>query len=274
MSVWMNVALLEKTRFHQDASDAFFLSASKILERLKEKKVPVSVRAVVMTDSPPRLIVFGGLRRAHLRYVAEYGILGDGLSIQELENGRVRILSDGNPELEIAFPKEGVAAILPVGADEGDPACEGPEWSFDVRSAFSVPEDKFAFALTLDDPGRKPALALMSGIRRLSVVASYDPALPRPVSGRVLLEAADDASALRLYAACADYFKEVYANAAKLGPIPADLADAFRTSMRGRDVVVDVSLKEEHAAFLLKTWRSKLSEALTPALAEELESLQ
>ncbi len=114
----------------------------------------------------------------------------------------------------------------------------------------------------------------MNGVRRISVVASYDSVLQRPVSGRILLETADDATALRLYASCVDYFKNVYANAAKLGPIPADLADAFRTSMRGRDVFVDVSLKEEHAAFLLKTWRSKLSEALTPVLAEELESLQ
>lgn len=279
MSIWMNVEAANRSEFCREARDAFFFSGAKLLEFLKERRVPIDIRSVVTSDSPMRMFLRGNLKPAHFRYVAEYGILGEETSIQELDSGSIRILHEGVPLFEAAFPKDGVVVVSPIddgrkGDGETGFKLSDPEAAFNAASEFSIPQEQFVFGLIIENPAGNADFPEMNGVRKLTVGASFDPKKPRPVSARIVAKTGDETRARALYVECSDYFRNLYANASRLGAIPPDLQNAFRPSLNGDELVIDVSLREDHAVLLFKTWRAKLSGILTPILSKELETLQ
>ena len=243
------------------------------LSKLEAKHVKVTVHTLAAYDEG--FLLNSTASPATVRYILKYKILGEQITWTESgsadnpvftltipDNGSFRITFPAKDWMLFAENRPPAPAEDPAAPDAPSRKQPGPAVS--AASLLKAVPDDAVLAFVWPEPGATAEHPLLGEIKSISCHIIRDAADKRPVHTEIIMPAKTSDAALKLKKACQDKFDEVYQEAAKLGKIPPELANAFTVTRKDADVAIHIALPDDMAQYLFTQFAAALQEEIKP----------
>ncbi len=272
--------LARDAEFLPDEKDNPVLQAySEFLAKLKAKNLKVDIKS--FTVFPDGVLLNSSATPATVRYILKYKVLGEDYTWTESEtDGRksFALTVPGSGSYQITFPADGWLLFLanrpPAPAD--DPVLAAPDKQSETGTAKTAAEllkdvpAQAAIACIWPEPGATPEYPLMGELKSITFhvtesVASGSAANgTRTVRAEIAMPAKTPEAALKIQNSCQSTIDGVYAEAAKLGKIPAELVNAFTVARKEAVVTIRIALPPDMAKYFFTTFAEALRGSIRP----------
>ena len=269
--------LARTAQFLPDEKDNPVLQAySEFLAKLKAKSLKVEIKSFALF--PDGFLLNSTATPATVRYVLKYKVLGEDYTWTESEtDGRksFALTVPGSGAYQITFPADGWLLFLanrpPAPAD--DPVLAAPSDKTKPGTAKTAAEllkdipPQAAIAYIWPEPGATAEYPLMGELQSVTFhVTGADAPSPsvRSVRAEVAMPAKTPEAALKIQNACQSTIDEVYAEASKLGKIPAELVGAFTVVRKEAVVTIRIALPPDMAKYFFTTFAEALRGSIQP----------
>ena len=269
--------LARTAQFLPDEKDNPVLQAySEFLAKLKAKGLKVDIKSFAVF--PDGFLLNSTATPATVRYVLKYKVLGEDYTWTESEtDGRksFALTVPGSGSYQITFPADGWLLFLanrpPAPAD--DPVLAAPAEKTKPDTAKTAAEllkdipSQAAIAYIWPEPGATAEYPLMGELSSITFhVTGADAPSPsvRSVRAEIAMPAKTPEAALKIQNACQSTIDEVYAEASKLGKIPAELVGAFTVVRKEAVVTIRIALPPDMAKYFFTTFAEALRGSIQP----------
>lgn len=269
--------LARTAQFLPDEKDNPVLQAySEFLAKLKAKNLKVEIKSFAVF--PDGFLLNSTATPATVRYVLKYKVLGEDYTWTESETDGKKSFAltvPGSGAYQITFPADGWLLFLanrpPAPAD--DPVLAAPTDKSKPDTAKTTAEllkdipAQAAIAYIWPEPGATPEYPMMGELKSVTFhVTGSDAPSPsaRSVRAEIVMPAKTPEAALKIQNSCQSTIDEVYAEAAKLGKIPAELVGAFTVVRKEAVVTIRIALPPDMAKYFFTTFAEALRGSIQP----------
>ena len=268
--------LARTAQFLPDEKDNPVLQAySEFLAKLKAKSLKVEIKSFAVF--PDGVLLNSTATPATVRYILKYKVLGEDYTWTESEtDGRKSFALNvpGSGAYQITFPADDWLLFLanrpPAPADDPVLAGSAEKKPDTAKTAAALLKDipsQAAIAYIWPEPGATPEYPLMGELSSITFhVSGADAPSPsvRSVRAEVAMPAKTPEAALKIQNACQSTIDEVYAEASKLGKIPAELVGAFTVARKEAVVTIRIALPPDMAKYFFTTFAEALRGSIQP----------
>ena len=250
-------------------------SYSEFLAKLKAKGLKVDIHSFAVF--PDGFLLNSTATPATVRYVLKYKVLGEDYTWTESETDGRKSFSltvPGSGAYQITFPADGWLLFLanrpPAPADDPVLAGSAKKENDTAKTAAELLKDipsQAAIAYIWPEPGATAEYPLMGELSSITFhVTGADAPSPsvRSVRAEIAMPAKTPEAALKIQNACQSTIDEVYAEASKLGKIPAELVGAFTVARKEAVVTIRIALPPDMAKYFFTTFAEALRGGIQP----------
>ena len=268
--------LARTAQFLPDEKDNPVLQAySEFLAKLKAKSLKVDIKSFAVF--PDGVLLNSTATPATVRYILKYKVLGEDYTWTESETDGKKSFAltvPGSGAYQITFPADGWLLFLanrpPAPAEDPVLAGSAEKKTETAKTAAELLKDipsQAAIAYIWPEPGATPEYPLMGELSSITFhVSGADAPSPsvRSVRAEIAMPAKTPEAALKIQNSCQSTIDEVYAEAAKLGKIPAELVGAFTVARKEAVVTIRIALPPDMAKYFFTTFAEALRGSIQP----------
>ena len=256
-------------------NNPLFLAYEELLGKLEAKHIKVTVHSLAVFHEESGFLLNSSASPATVRYILKYKLLGEQFTWTETgdaDNPAFNLTVQDGGSFRITFPAKDWLLCLPNRPPEpaDDPAeAKKPENkekkpAVSASSLLKALPDGVAMAYVWPEPGALPETPLMGELESLSFHIVRDAQDKRPVHAEIVMPAKTAEAALKIQRSCQDTITQVYDEAAKLGKIPPELANAFTVTRKENEVSIHIALPDDMAKYFFTTFAEALQGMVRP----------